>query len=230
MHLRSPRPSLPLCATQWHTNATYTRSRDCVGHMGGSRPTRMGAGMCERRLERVSRGAGHTVVAETHRHAARRHLICHHHPPHPSPVLHRVPMTSPADLVWQLHNPALPITATRAPCSLTFSFSGQGGLNLRSRPRSSPCGPLGVSSPRCSRGTASASTPRSCVSAAAPCRVPWPRCSCPSPPCACCSHGSAPRASSSPVVNPTECMTIAGTPANLRAFNDEVRHAHPGAR
>ena len=30
-------------------------------------------------------------------------------------------------------------------------------------------------------------------------------------------------------VNPTEHMTIAGTPANLRAFNDEVRHAHPGA-
>ena len=29
-------------------------------------------------------------------------------------------------------------------------------------------------------------------------------------------------------VNPTECMTIAGTPANLCTFNNEVRRMHPG--
>ena len=31
-------------------------------------------------------------------------------------------------------------------------------------------------------------------------------------------------------VNPTEHMTIAGTPANLHVFNDKVCRAHPGAR
>ena len=88
MYLRSLRPSLPVCAIQWHTNAMHTWSHDRVGCMGGGRGTQMGARMCKRQLERVSRGAGHTVVAETHQNTTCQHLIYHHCPPHPAPMLH----------------------------------------------------------------------------------------------------------------------------------------------
>ena len=64
MYLRSPRPSLHLHATQWHMNAMCMWSCDHVRCMGGGRGMRMGAGMHKKWLERVSRGAGHTVVAK----------------------------------------------------------------------------------------------------------------------------------------------------------------------